>query len=133
MVEFPKGNCALYCVSVKGRVVISPPEVAPVCDGGQLELNCTTMGSVLKWRIIPEQNHSQLMAMTHYPTRNHSFQYGDSTVMFTRLSHPIQLTSYRIVISPVSSSLNGTEVKCTDLENQESSSTIINVVNAQGI
>ena len=117
---------------MKGRVTITPPEVAPVCGGGQLELNCTTTGSVLEWRIIPEQNHSQLSAQTHYPTRNRSFQYGDSTVTFTRLSHSMQVISYRIVISPVSNSLNGTEVKCTDLENQESSSTVISVVNAQG-
>ena len=54
-------------------------------------------------------------------------------VTFTRLSHPMQLISYRLVISPVSNSLmiNGTEVKCTDFENQESSSTVISVVNAQ--
>ena len=113
-------------------MTITPPEVASVCDGGQLELNCTIAGSVLEWRLIPEQNHSQLCAQTHYPTRNQSFPYGDSTVTFTRISHPTQMTSYRIVISPVSNSLNGTEVWCTDLENQESSSTVISVVNAQG-
>ena len=130
MVEFLKSNPALYCVSVEGRVTISPPEVAPLCDGGQLELNCTITGSRLEWRIIPKQNHSQLSAQTYSPTGNQSFQYGDSTITVTRLSHPMQLVSYRLTISPVNDSLNGTEVKCTDLENQESSSTI---VNAQGI
>ena len=114
-------------------MTITPPEVAPACDGGQLELNCTTTGSLLERRIIPEQNHSQLSVQAYVPMRNQSFQYGDSTVMFTRLSHPMQLISYRIAISPVSNSLNGTEVKCTDLENQESSSTVISVVNAQSI
>ena len=112
----------------------TPLEVAPMCDGGQLELNCTITGSTPEWRIIPEQNHSQLSVETYVQTRNQSFDYGDSTVTFTRLSHSMQLTSYRIVISPVSNSLNGTEVRCTDIiENQESSSAVISVVNAQGI
>lgn len=110
-----------------------PLEVTPVCDGGQLKLNCTITGHILEWRIIPKQNHSQLSVWTYVPTRNQSFVHGDSTVTFIRLSHPMQLVSYRIVISPVSNSLNGTEVKSTDLDNQESSSTIINVVNTQGI
>ena len=37
-----------FCVTVEGRVTISPPEVALVCDGGQLELNCIITGSVLE-------------------------------------------------------------------------------------
>ena len=120
-------------VIVEGRVTISPHGMALVCDGGQLELNCTTTGSVLEWRIIPEQNHSQLSVQSYVPTRNQSFAYGDSTISFIRISHPMQLTSYRTVISPVGNSLNGTEVKCTDLMDLESSSTVISVVNAQGI
>ena len=67
------------CITVKGRVTISPPEVASVCDGGQLELKCIITESVLEWRIIPKQNYSQLSVETYVPTRNHLFQYGDST------------------------------------------------------
>ena len=121
---------------MKGRVTTTLPEVAIVCNGSQLELNCTITGSILEWRIIPEQNHSQLSPMIHYPTRNQSFQYGDSTVTFTIISqaHPMELTLYRTVISPVTNSLNGTEVECIDFEDQElSSSTVINIVNDQGI
>jgi hypothetical protein len=41
----------------------------------------------------------------------------------------MELTSYTIMINPVTNSLNGTVVECTDLEDQESpSSTVINVV-----
>ena len=46
---------------MEGRLTISPPELAPVCEGDQLELNCTVTGSVIEWRITPEQNHSQLL------------------------------------------------------------------------
>ena len=114
-------------------MTITPPEVTPACDGRQLELNCNITGSLLEWRIIPEQNHSQLSVQRCVPTRNQSFQYGDSTITFTRPPDSmLPISSYRIVISPVSNSLNRTEVKCTDLENQESSSTVIIVVNAQG-
>ena len=125
--------CVL-CITrtVEGRVTTTLPEVATVCNGSQLELNCTITGSNLEWKIIPEQNHSQLNALMHSPIRNRSFQYGDSTVTYTLISHPMELTLYRIVISPVTNSLNGAEVECTDFEDQESSSTVINVVNEQG-
>ena len=131
-------HCVKYslpCITctVEGRVATTLPEVATVCNGSQLELNCTIIGSILEWRIIPEQNHSQLSAMTHYPTRNQSFHYGESTVTFTIISHPMELTLYRTVISPVTNSLNGTEVECTNFEDQESSSsTVIKIVNDQG-
>ena len=119
--------------TVEGRVTTTLPEVATVCNGSQLELNCTITGSFLEWRIIPEQNNSQLSAIVHFPTRNRSFQYGDSTVTFTIISYPMELTLYRIVISPVTNILNGTEVKCTDIEDRESPSlTVISVVNDEG-
>ena len=124
-------KCSVLYITctVEGRVTTTLPEVATVCNGSQLELNCTITGSGLEWRIIPEQTHSQLSPMTHYPTRNQSFQYGDSTVTFTIISHPMELTLYMTVISPVTNILNGTVVNCTDLEDRESSSTVISVVN----
>ena len=120
---------------VEGRVTTPLPEVSPVCDGCQLELNCTITGSTLQWRIIPDQNHSQLSTWRYVSTRNQSFQYGDPerTITITVISHPMELYYSGIVISPVYGDLDGAEVKCTDLEDQESSSTVIIVVNAQGI
>ena len=109
------------------------PEVSPVCDGGQLELDCTITGSLLQWRFISDQNQSQLSPRPHTPLGNQSFEYGGYTVMFVILSHSMNMMTYITVISPVSSSLDGTEVECTDLEDQESSTTIIRVLNAQGI
>ena len=122
-----------YIILVEGRVIMPLTEVSLVCEGGQLELNCTITGSLLQWRIIPDQNQSQLSPMAHTPLRNQSFEYGGSTVMFVILSQSMEMTTYRTLFSPVSSSLNGTVVECTDLEDRESSSTFISVVNAQGI
>ena len=120
-------------VTVEGRVTTTLPEVATVCNGSQLELNCTITGSALEWRFIPEQNNSQLSAIMHIPIRNQSFQYGDSTVTFTIISCPMELTSYRIVINHITNILNETVVKYTDLEDRESSSsTVINIVDDQG-
>ena len=117
------------------------PEVSPVCDGDQLELNCTITGSTLRWRIVPDQNQSQLSPLTLYLSyvQNKSFEYSGSTVIFTSvtLSHPMEMTTYRTVFSYVNSSLNGTEVECTDFEDRESTtiitSTVIRVLNTQGI
>ena len=104
-----------------------------MCDGGQLELDCTITGSLLQRRFISDQNQSQLSPRPHTPLRNQSFEYGGYTVMFVILSHSMNMMTYITVISHVNSSLNGTEVECTDLEDQESSTTIIRVLNAQGI
>ena len=125
----------VWTVTVEGRVTAPLPEVSPVCDGGQLQLNCTITGSMytLQWRFIPDQNQSQLSTQSYFPTTNQTFQYGGSTVMFEIFSHSMEMTTYLIVISPVNSNLNGIEVECTDLEDQESSTTIIRVLNAQGI
>ena len=65
-------------------------------------------------------------------TKNRSSHYGDSTITFTIISHPMELTLHMTVISPVTNILNGTVVNCTDLEDQESSSTVISIVNDQG-
>ena len=119
---------------IKGRVTMSLPDVSPACNGGQLELNCTIIGSIVQWRIIPDQNHSQLITQSYIPTRNQSIQYGDSIITLTVISHPMELTIiYEMVISSISSSLNGTVVECADIEDQRSTSTIISVVDAQGI
>ena len=130
-------KCSILYIThtVEGRVTTTLPEVAAVCNGNQLELNCTITGSLLQWKIIPWQNktvHSQLSDLMHSPIRNRSLQYGDSTITYTIISHPMELTLYRIVISPITNNLNGAKVKCTDFEDQESSSTVIDVVNEQG-
>ena len=109
------------------------PEVSPVCEEGQLELSCTITGSLLNWTIIPGQNQSGLKVQSNVATSNRSFMYGDSTISILRISHPMQLTSSRIAIRPIYNDFDGVGVICTDIENHESSSTAIIVVNAQGM
>ena len=86
---------------VERRVTVPLPEVASVCDGGQLELNCTISGSFVEWRITPEQNHSQLspQRIALKINQSRSVQYGDATINFTIIPHPTHLTS-RTLISP---------------------------------
>ena len=65
-------KCSVLCITctVEGRVITTLPEVATVCSGSQLELNCTITGSILEWIIIPEQNYSELSNITLISTRN---------------------------------------------------------------
>ena len=123
----------MFNIIVEGRVTMPLPEVSPVCDGGQLQLNCTITESLLEWTIIPDQNRSQLSTQRYVSAVNRSLPYGDSRIIITVISHPMELYYSGTVISPVYGDLDGAEVKCTDLEDQESSSIVITVVNAQGI
>ena len=80
-------------------MIISPLGIAPACRGDQIELSCTITGSLLEWRIIPEHNRSTLEVQRYIPTGNVSFQYGDSTIRFIRISPSMLLTSYRVLIN----------------------------------
>ena len=98
---------------------ISPLAVAPVCQAGdELELTCTTSGTVHRWKfsVFPEN-------MTYITVPVQSFgasgvpttplTISTSMIVFSRLSGPniLPLIS-RMVVSPVSSGLNGTVVNC---------------------
>ena len=76
---------------VEGRVTTPLPEVSPVCDRGQLKLNCTISGSLLEWTIIPNQNQFQLSTQRYVSAINRSYQYGDSRITITVISHPMEL------------------------------------------
>ena len=42
----------MYCeISVSGCVALSPPRIAPVCSGDQLELICSTTETFIEWSI----------------------------------------------------------------------------------
>ena len=41
-----------YNVLYTGTVLISPPEIASICIGDQLEQMCTTTGSLLEWNLF---------------------------------------------------------------------------------
>ena len=123
-----------------GFVTLSPPSVAPVCSGGEIELTCSVPGPLLTWSF--QETIINGMVINRYPgdvnvqtggdTERQSRLVTVNSVNFTysRLSPPnaLPLVS-RLVISPVSESHNGTELTCTDAMSTNSSSSTFYVVN----
>ena len=116
-----------------GAVTLSPPGIAGVCSGGQLELMCTTTGGFLRWRfsIIRGLNDTVASSRTiqaAVPAGDAMFQLVVNSTMFnsSRTSAEGSLpVKSKIVIGPVSSSLNGTVINCIDLDTSSSTATTI--------
>ena len=123
-------------------MTISPPGVAPVCSGDQLELTCTITGSFLGWRfsvfrenattatefsrnIIPSGSASA--AMSQFVLNSTTFD-----VSRTSAEDTMPLMS-RLLINPVSNSLNGTVVNCEDVDTSELSSTTIIIIMTESL
>ena len=99
---------------------LSPSPVTPVCQAGdQLELTCNTTDINHRWEfsILPENMTITTTPITAFGASGipRPLRIGTSTITFSRLSGQNQspLVS-RVVISPVSSGLNGTVVKCVE-------------------
>ena len=102
---------------------ISPSAVAPVCKAGlsdnQFELTCNTSGVAHRWEftVFPENMTStvpiQSLGTSGVQSAPLTIGTGTSTFNFSRLSdqNSLPLIS-RILISPISSGLNGTVVNC---------------------
>ena len=109
--------CYLDCHD-PGVVEISPSAVAPVCQvGDQLELRCTTttgMNHRWKFTVFPENiTHTSYVTSFGMSGTPPSLTISTSMITFSRLSGPNSLPLVsRIVVSPVSSGLNGTVVNC---------------------
>ena len=109
----------IYMYIHAGVVELSPSTVAPVCQvGDQLQLTCTSSGIVHRWEftVFPENMTYPTSPVTSQgssgvPTEPLTF--SSSMVTFSRLSgqNESPLVS-RVVVSPVSSGLNGTVVSC---------------------
>ena len=110
-------RCYLDCHD-PGLVEISPSVVAPICQvGDQLELTCiTTKGINHRWEftVFPENiTHTSLVTSVGMSGTPPSLTLSTSMITFSRLSGPNSLPLIsRIVVSPVSSGLNGTVVNC---------------------
>ena len=109
-------------------------DIAPVCSGNELELTCTIRsGRILEWNVIlmPPAEDTTLEHVVDMVTSPTHIIKINSSVMFTfsRISppntHPL---ISRLLISPATSIVNGTEVVCADRETRNSSSTIVNVI-----
>ena len=119
-----------------GAVTLSPPRVAPVCSGGQLELMCTTTGGLLQWRFNVTRGINDLLTFRRsiQATRTdegsmHQFVVNSTMFNFSRTSAQDSLpVMSKVVIGPVNGSLNGTVMSCVDLDTLSSSSTTIIIV-----
>ena len=113
-------------------MTLSPPGVAPVCNGGQLELTCTTAGRFLRWRFTVIRGNETITiirtiqaavpagdAISHLTLNSTMFNFSR-----TSSEGSLPLTS-KLVIGPVSSNLNGTVMNCIDLVSSNLSSTTI--------
>ena len=113
-----------------GAVIVSPSGVASACSGDQLELTCTTSGSLLEWAFILTPDNAVARAYTKGLTTDteapEPLTINSTRFTFSRVSPPNSSPLISIlVINPVTVGLNGTEVNCTDLETSETVSTTI--------
>jgi hypothetical protein len=116
--------------------MISPPGVASVCSGEQLDLICTTPGTLLEWSffLVPWEEttairYDRILHSESFPATS-DLEVNSITFIFSRISAEGSLPLVStIVIDPASDDLNGTEVNCTDVLASNTSSTHIKVIN----
>jgi hypothetical protein len=119
----------MFCLSGERAVRLSPSGVAPVCSGGQLELTCTTTGNFLRWSFSVfrgnETSATEFIRTISSTSEAMAQLVVNSMVFnFSRISaHNSMPVMSSLVISPVSSSLNGTVMNCMDADTGEVSST----------
>ena len=102
------------------HVALSPSGIASVCSGDQLELTCSVMGSVLEWQINvtnassyriyrhPIISEGQTFIWVYHLTINNNI-----LLTFSRISNEgVSPLVSRLLINPVSESLNGAKVIC---------------------
>jgi hypothetical protein len=125
-------HVVMFCHSLTGAVTLSPSGVAPVClSGDQLELTCTITGELLQWRFsVVRGNDTTATKITRTITSISSTRspltVNSMVFNFSRISaHDRMPVMSRLVISPVSNSLNGTVMNCEDVDTREESSTTI--------
>ena len=101
-------------------LLLTPPEKAVICEGELLELTCLTNTTFLGWKtLLPlEQGrtHSYLRYIFAMDETEQASSYNVNSTSFnaSRISSKDELPLVsRIVINPVTTDLNGTEVNCT--------------------
>ena len=117
-----------------GAAIISPPGLAPVCDGDQLELTCTTTGSQLEWRFnVIRGNTTTATEFSRIISAVGSASDAISLLVINSITFRFSRTSVedslpvmsRLLIGYVSRSLNGTVINCEDVGMSEVSSTTV--------
>ena len=119
-----------------GVVMVVPSEIAPACNGEQLKVTCTITGSFLGWNITLVHNETMIsyirIITSDGPSSEQAPVITNSTMIrFLRTSteraSPLIST---VVINPISGTLNGSRVECTELPQgiSESSFTVVHVM-----
>ena len=116
--------------------MLSPPGIAPVCNGDQLELMCTTPGSQLEWRFSVIRGNetnatefSRIIVSSGPPSVVMPLLVVNSTTFnISRPSTEGRPVMSRLLINPVSNNLNGTVMNCVDVFTSELSSTTIVII-----
>ena len=130
-------NLTILQLVFAGLVTISPPTVASVCRGHQLDLMCTVTGSFLQWSfsLIPENGTTAIrrtFVLTSLSSTNQlsHLQVNSTKFTFSRISaqNSVPLVS-KLAINATSDGLNGTVVTCLDVQASESMATIIQIMN----
>jgi hypothetical protein len=132
----------LTCIITAAVAVtlISPPEVAPVCSGDELELACTAPGRALEWNITLMPPSEDMTYEYRYPLNSveqsfpvHTITVNNVSFIFSRISpsNSRPLIS-RLLISPATNVVDGILVVCADRETRTNSSTSVNVVHNNG-
>ena len=118
-------------------MTISPSGIISVCSGDQLELTCTITDSrsfaLLRWNVtlIPENAttpkvYDRTISSSSPSDQTAHLMINYTTITFSRISarNSFPFIS-RLLINPVSSSLNGAEINCVDAMTAESSPIVV--------
>ena len=129
--------CIIQYYNFKGAVTISPPGNSLLCDGDQLELTCSITdpgSSLLEWTFTPTTIFMDLYRPIEPSTPSDQttthWMINSTLFTFSRISGQNEwpLVS-RLLISPVTTGLNGTVVNCTAIPIMEIASTTVYVSN----
>ena len=118
-----------------GWLLISPSEEAVICHGEQLELTCTTNATFLRWISLLRTGQESVHTYSRYISSIDATQQASSisinSIFFnvSRVSHQgrMPLVS-RLLINPVSFTLNGTKLNCTEVDGADKISMVSTTV-----
>ena len=125
-------NCVTY-YNHEGVVTISPPGNSLVCDGDRLKLICTITdpgSSLLAWTLTLTTILYRGIAASTASDQTTHWMINSTLFTFSRISAQNEwpLVS-KLLISPVTTGLNGTVVNCTAVPVMETASTTVYISN----
>ena len=123
-------------------VTLSPMKLAPVCRvGDPLQLSCTASVQFIKWSILQANEYGALVEVVNAAQINSrdsnqisQREVNSTTLTFIRTSAEGDLPLIStLTTDSVSIGLNGTVICCSDLANQMTSASTIQIIDASQI